>query len=204
MEIWWNSLTALERLSAAIALPATVLLVIQTVLLLLGLTGASDGSVDVDVDGEGVPDAVDGHLDELDPGIRLFTVRGFVSFFTVFGWGTLALSRGGMASGLALTIGIVLGTAAMVLTGMALRWANKLQSDGTIDYKNAVGRTGRVYIPIPPLRSGTGKVSVLMQEHLCECDAVTDDDKRLETDCEVVITGVSGRNILTVRRKQLL
>lgn len=201
MTIWWDSLTLLERIAACIAFPATLILLIQTLMQLFGLGGAAGDDLDIDVNGDGIPDAASGDGEFIDSGLRVFTVRGFVTFFTIFGWGFLALSRSGTSQGIALIVSFILGSCAMVLSGFILYWAMKLQSDGTVDYKNALGMSGRVYIPIPSVRSGTGKVNVLIQERYCECDAVTDDEQFIETDCEVIVTGVTGRNTLVVRRK---
>ena len=203
MTIWWESLTLLEKIAACIACPATLILLIQTILQLFGIGGGLDSDLDIDVNGDGIPDAAGGEGSDLaDAGLRVFTVRGFVTFFTLFGWGFLALSRSGTSQAVSLVIAFLLGVLAMVLTGFIIYWALKLQFDGTLNYKNALGVTGRVYIPIPSMRSGTGKVNVLIQEQYCECDAVTDDEQRIETECEVVVSGVTGRNTLIVRRKQ--
>ena len=201
MTVWWESLTLLEKIAAGIACPATLILLIQIVMQLFGLDGGPGDGLDIDVDGDGIPDAGDGG-DFADPGVHVFTVRGFVTFFTIFGWGYLALSRSGTSSSMSLLVSFILGVCAMVLTGFILYWALKLQSDGTVNFGNALGMTGRVYLPIPPFRSGTGKVNVLVQERYCECDAVSDEEQLIETDCEVVVTGVTGRNTLIVRRKQ--
>lgn len=202
MTIWWESLTLLERAAACIAVPATLVLLIQTVLLLFGL-GGSDAGLDTDVDGDGAPDALGAeHADGADTGLRVFTVRGFVAFFAVFGWGVLALSRSGLSQLLSVLAGVTLGVAAMVLTGAALWWVLRLQSDGTADYRNAIGASGRVYLTVPPRREGRGKVNVLVQEQLRECDAVTDEEAAVETGCEVVITGLSGQDTLVIRRKK--
>ena len=37
MADWWNSLTDLQRIFACVGIPATLVLVVQTVLLLLGI-----------------------------------------------------------------------------------------------------------------------------------------------------------------------
>jgi len=203
MTIWWDSLTLLEKIAACIAFPATLILIIQTISQLFGLGGGLDGDLDIDVNGDGIPDAASGHDGDLaDSGLRVFTVRGFISFFTLFGWGFLALSRSGASAAMSLVMAFLLGVLAMVLTGFIIFWTLRLQYDGTVDYKNALGTTGRVYIPIPAMRGGTGKVNLLIQEQYCECEAVTDEEQRIETDCEVVVSGVTGRNTLIVRRKQ--
>lgn len=71
MRAWWEALTMLERLFAAVAIPATLLLLIQMVLTLAGL-GGHDGDLDADgpegelpdLDGDGLPDGLD--LDGID------------------------------------------------------------------------------------------------------------------------------------------
>ena len=67
---WWNALTGLERCFAYVAIPATLVLAIQTVLLLIGLgngdagtDGISDG---VDLDGDGIPDIDVGGMEGID------------------------------------------------------------------------------------------------------------------------------------------
>ena len=201
MELWWEAMTGLERVMACIACPATLVLLIQTVLLFFGFGGA-DGGLDIDVDGDGIPDAGFDAEGDADGGMRIFTVRGLVTFFTIFGWSALVLLKGGTASYLAVGVAFILGVFAMVLTALFLKWVMKLQSDGTVDIRNAVGLSGRVYLPVPARRAGTGKVNVLLQERYCECSAVSDSEEPLPTDCEVVVTGISGRDTLIVRRKQ--
>lgn len=200
MELWWEAMTTLERVMTCIACPATLVLIIQTVLLLFGF-GGTDAGLDVDVDGDGVPDAGFDESGDADGGVRMFTVRGMVTFFTIFGWSALVLLKGGTAEYLAMGVAFLLGAFAMVLTALFLRWVMKLQSDGTVQLKNAVGLTGRVYLPIPPKRGGTGKINILLQERYCECEAVSDSEESLPTDCEVVVTGLSGQDTLIVRRK---
>ena len=60
MRIWWESLTLLQRVFACIAIPSTLLLIVQLVLSLIGL---GDHEGDLDADGDGVPDGVDLDLD---------------------------------------------------------------------------------------------------------------------------------------------
>ena len=52
MSAWWESLTWLERLFAYVAFPATLLLILQTLMLLFGLghDGGTDTDGDADVD----------------------------------------------------------------------------------------------------------------------------------------------------------
>lgn len=247
MNAWWESLTWLERMFAYVAFPATLLLILQTLMLLFGLGHDADADADADVDGDfdagldldgdGIPDGVDldgdGLADgavwgaELDTdagadgpdadgdgatdgdhdaggpfgGLKLFTLRGIVAFLAVCGWGGLWLLHMGLHPVLAVFLGIAMGFWAMLLMALFLRVALKLQDDGTMDHRNALGKAGAVYLTIPAGRTGAGKVHVMFQEQLHELDAVTDDPAPIPTGTEVVVIGLSGENTLVVCRK---
>lgn len=226
MVAWWNSLTGLEQAFAYLAIPATLILVIQTLLLLFGL--GHDGGADVDFEPDTSGLDLDGDLPELDgdvplpgevdagtdtiwdgdhvdtapdAGLRIFTIRGFVAFFSVFGWCGLAMLRGGATPALSVLISFLLGAAAMVAMAALFRLAMKLQSDGTLDLRNALGASGSVYLTIPASRKERGKVNVMVQGQLGEFEAVTDEKESIPTGSEVVVVGITGRSTLVVCRK---
>ena len=89
----------------------------------------------------------------------------------------------------------------MVALAFLFRAVMKLRSDGNIDNRNAVGTSGKVYLTIPPARSGSGKVQVLIQDAFVERDAVTDEAEPIPTGTEVVVIGVSGQVDLIVKKK---
>ncbi len=60
---WWNSLDALQHFFAYVAIPATLILCIQTILLLFGLGAGGDGDLDSDTSGL---DTGDGTAPDLD------------------------------------------------------------------------------------------------------------------------------------------
>lgn len=220
MIAWWEALTALERGLALCAIPATVILLLQTILLLFGIggdggdadfdpdTGGLDAS-GLDADGTGVEldgaDNADLDMDSqdaaghADAGLRIFTVRGFVAFFAVFGWCGIVLIKSAMPVGASLTIAFVAGVLAMVAIAMIFKGMIKLQAAGNVNYENAVGKVGTVYITIPKLRRGRGKVTLVVQERLSEVDAVTDSKTDIAAGAEVTVVAVNSRNELVVR-----
>lgn len=204
---WWLSLSGAERVFAYIAIPSTLILILQTIMLLIGM-GDSDADLDdpdadfdtdVDLDHDGIPDVFE--HDGADAGLRVFSVRGVIAFLTVFGWTGLSLLRSATAIAVASVVAALCGAAAMTLMAYVMRLAMRLQSDGTVRPKNAIGVSGVVYLTIPPRRKGHGKVSVLVQERLCELDAVTDEEQPIPTGSEVVIVALSGQSTLVVCRK---
>ena len=212
MTVWWTSLTLLGQIFAIMAIPATIILVLQTVLLMFGLGGGHDADAggleaghDFDVhtgdhDAGGDHDMHDGHGHEGGDaaGLRLFTVRGFVAFFSIGGWAGIASLDYGAPPMLSVAIAVIGGLAAMLLTALIIKWSLKLQSSGNIDMQNATGKTGEVYTPIPPNMQGRGKVFVTVQERFVDVDAVTDSDEKLPTGARVTVKSVTPDNVLVV------
>ncbi len=208
MIAWWNELGIMSQIFFCIATPATLVLIVQTVLMLIGIGDHGfDGDVGVDTDtdiGEGLfgHDAPDGDID-IDgfEGLHLFSVRGIIAFFVVFGWVGVALDAAGFHIALTLLISAVCGLAMMFLIALLYKWAMSLQSDGTVDIRNALGVSGTVYLTVPAARSSTGKVNVTVQGSYCEYLAVTDSEIPIETGKEITVIGISGQNTLVVKQK---
>ena len=82
---WWNSLDTFARVYAFIAIPSTLVLIVQTILLMIGLNDGDDG---LDLTDNGITDTPgDGGSD----GLALFSIRGIMALLTVGGWSGLAL-----------------------------------------------------------------------------------------------------------------
>ena len=187
MIAWWNSLETAQQIMALVAIPSTLIMLIQTILLLVGFGGEAD------TDGDDVFETNDMEGD----GLALFSVRGIVSMLTVFGWAGVAFWD--LMSPLP---AILLATALGLLTlfGMAylMRAVSKLQASGNIDVENAVGKVAKVYIPIPPAGKGTGKVTVTLQEKYSELSAITTSEQKIATGSFVRVVAVDGTGILLV------
>lgn len=165
---WWNGLSYVSQIFAVIAIPATVIMLLQAILALIGV------GIDHDVD-------FDGHLDATGDGLSLISIRGLVAFFSIGGWvGVVVDSKG---FNIYLTSIIAFAAGSVALLGIAFIFKNiyKLQDSGNLDIENAVGKTGKVYIPVPPHGKGHGKINILVQDRYVELDAVSDGDKFLET-----------------------
>lgn len=194
---WWNNMNLTQQILALFALPATVTLIIQTILLLVGIGshGESDFGPDVQGDadsGDGADTAIDA-----DPGLRLFTVRGLVAFFAIGGWVGIALIDLGVHTVLSAFLALVTGFLALLLVAWIIKVAMGLQSTGNLDIRNAIGQVGRVYLTIPAGGRYSGKVSLLLQERAVDLDALTDDSIDIPTGSQVRVVGLRG-NLLVV------
>ena len=213
---WWNALGLASQVFYCVAIPATLVLLVQTVMMFIGF-GSESGDGGVDDVGDGIPDEApdvdvgDGVFGDetadvpedaagLD-GLRIFTIRGLVAFFVVFGWVGVAMDSAGLALWLTIPVAAVCGFAMMVALAFLLRAVMKLRSDGNTDNRNAVGMAGKVHLTIPPARTGEGKVHLMLQGTYVERNAVTDEAEPIPTGCEVVVIAVSGQTDLVVKRK---
>lgn len=222
---WWNSLELATQIFYCIAIPSTLILLIQTVMMFFGF----DNEADVEIDGE-LPDGdldLDGdfefdgetELDIPDDGVfgdddltdvadlagleslHIFTVRGIIAFFVIFGWVGIAASTSGLHLAITLPLAAACGFAMMVAIAYLFRAVMKLRNSGNADNRNAIGSAGKVYLTIPPSRSGEGKVNIMLQGAFVERNAVTDEDESIPTGCEIIVVGVSGQTSLIVKRK---
>lgn len=131
--------------------------------------------------------------------LRLFTLSGIVSFFTVFGWSSIILYQNSLPGALAVASGLALGYGAMVGAAKLVQWSIRLQEDGNLVLENAVGLTAQVYIPIPAAGGGEGKVTLTLQDQFVELSAVTAEDEAIPSGTLVRVTGIR-EGVLTVER----
>lgn len=192
MANWWNSLTDLQRIFAFIGIPATLVLIVQTILLLFGI---GDGDDPTDIDGDGIPDGDTG-----DDGLTLFSVRGIVGMFCIAGWSGIVFIDLGLSSATAIVLALLCGAAALFGIAYLMKAVLKLQSNGTIQLGSAVGKTGQVYIPIPPKGTGRGKINIVVQDRYVELDAVTDSDDTLRTGETVRVISTDEMGLVMVER----
>lgn len=161
LEMDW-SMKTVYMLCAAVG---GVVLLLQTLLLFFGL-----GDADVDFDGDVDVDAGDGSFSVLS--IR--TLFAFFTFFGLAGWGALSAGWGQFPS---LAVAVGAGLAIMLVVAWLMSLQMKLQSSGTIDPANAIGKTATVYLRIPANRSGQGKITVSIQGRSVQFLALTGGDE---------------------------
>lgn len=192
---WWNSMDLAGQIFALIAIPSTLVLVVQTVLLLFGI-GDDDIDADgIDITGNGIGDTPgDGGGD----GFALFSIRGIMAMAAVGGWSGLAMHNAEIPITLTIICAAALGFVTLVGIAFIMRLAARLQSSGNIVLGYSIGKVGSVYIPIPPNMSGSGKINVTVQERFIEVDAVTPCDRRLKTGESVRITATDENGMVVV------
>ncbi|MBE6636935.1 MAG: hypothetical protein E7618_03925 [Ruminococcaceae bacterium] len=202
---WWNALGLASQIFYCIAIPASLILLVQTVMLFLGLDDDADAADDIDIPDDDLS-LEDADADDFDAtggleGLRIFTVRGIIAFLVVFGWVGVVMDAADATLWLTIPVSALCGFAMMVVLAFLFRAVMRLRNDGNADNRNAVGTIGQVHLLIPATRGGIGKVHVMLQGAYVERDAVTDESEAIPTGTEVVVIGVSGQTHLIVKRK---
>lgn len=211
---WWNALQLYEQIFFCIAIPSTLVIIIQTILLMLGAGHGGEGvnisdtgGLDLDTSGDigdigDIGDFSDGcsHTDITGDGsspgdfgaMQIFTLQGIMTFLCVFGWTGVVCSSLKLHIALCIIIALVLGVLAMLGVAKVLQLSGKLAHNGNIDMKKLLGEKGSVYIPVPAGESGQGKITVNSGERYVEFSAITEDEKAIPTGTQVRIVDIRG------------
>ncbi|MBN2431695.1 MAG: hypothetical protein JXQ27_09480 [Acidobacteria bacterium] len=226
MAEWWASVATLEKVFWYIAVPFTVVFVLQLVLSIIGIDHESDvdgGHVgfghDVDVghdvamghdmdmghdfgdhDAAGAHDHGHAHHSgELVP-FQLITFRNIVVFFTIFGWTGIVATNYGFGLFVTMLLALPAGLLMMVAVSALFYYAARLTESGTQDIRLALLKSGTVYLTIPGHRQGAGKIHVEFQGALRELEAVTEGDT-LPTGTEVRVVEVLPDAVVVVTKQ---
>ncbi len=187
---WWHTLEGVEKFFWAIALLFSFMFIVQTVISFIG------------GDDEGVSGDSDEYVDG-DGGIdyQFFTIKNFITFFTVFGWVGLACLKGDLPMLHVVLWSTLSGIAIVLIMFFLFSRMDKLRANGTLQIQNALQKQAETYLRIPGLREGYGKVHVQVQGSLRELRALTDDEDDIPTGKPVTVIGIVNESILLVTGK---
>ena len=191
----WDGLTALQRVFAFMAIPASLVLVVQTVLLIFGIGDGDGADADIDPDGFDISEAAAG-----DDGLSLFTIRGIMAMFCVGGWAGIAFDGLGLPTPVTIALACVFGVGALVGIAYLMKTVLKLQSSGNIQLGSAIGKVGEVYIPIPAKGKGKGKISITVQDRFIEVDAISGGDTEFKTGEAVRVVSCNESGLVVVEK----
>lgn len=182
--VWWGSLDTALRVFYVIGLASAGVLLLQLVAMLFGFDGADDFDAD-------------GALDHGSGG-SILSVRTVTAFFVGFGWTGVAMLKGGSSVPVATLAGLVVGGMFMFAVFALMRLLYSMQASGTLDYRNAVGEVGRVYVPIGAAMAKSGQVEVMVQGRLRTVAALTRAPEPLPAGARIRVVEVIDRGTLLV------
>ncbi len=175
---WWNPLTLELQIFYTVAIVSTLILIFQAVLMLFGV-GVGNGDL-----GEVAGDHDVGH----GGGLQILSVRTVIAFMVGFGWSGVIALRGGVPLVGAIAIAIAVGGAFMLAVFFLMRTLYGLRETGTLDYGNAVGQVGTVYVTVPARCERSGQIEVMVQGRLAIVSAYTRGDRAIPSAAKVKVT----------------
>jgi len=184
MSEWFSSLDSLQRIFSYVAIPATAVLLLQTILIFFGIGDA---------------EADDGDI-PADSGLTLFSVRGIVAMLCIGGWSGIVLGDTSLSDPIVILLAVIIGLCALFGMALLIRLILKLQSSGNIQLANAIGKVGQVYLTIPANGTGSGKVNIIIQETFTEVQAVTRDQSDIKTGEVVRVVSTDELGMFVVER----
>ncbi|MFO7657485.1 MAG: hypothetical protein R6W78_10490 [Bacteroidales bacterium] len=191
MESWWGAMGNAEKIYWLIAVPSTVLFLVQLILTFVvgdvdHIADASDHDVSFDHD-QGI-------------GFQFISIKNLVGFFAIFGWTGIAMLHGGKTIGATVFISAIAGILMMVIMASLMYYLGKLTEDSTLNLSNAIGKIGTVYLRIPSKRSGMGKVQLNVQGFQT-LDAITDDLEDIKTGAVIEVINTVNNEVLLVKKQ---
>ena len=186
MELWWNSLDLYLKILWGIAIPFSVIFLIQMIMTFLGMGGDGEISGDADSDSDtGMP-------------VQFFTFRNFVNFFLGFSWAGISFYNLIDNKVLLAFVSVLTGLTLVAIVLTLLYALSKTTQSGNIDIKDAVGRPATVYFPIPAAGKGSGKIQMSIQQAIREYDAVCELETPIRTGSMVRVKSVINPHTLLV------
>lgn len=184
---WFSALDAFAQFYWIIALIGSLVFFFVVITTIFGIEGGGD------------LDDVDTSIDA-DTGIefQFITLKNLIGFFTIFGWAGIACIGEGLSKPITVLISIISGMAMMTIMAAMFHYMKKLTDSGTLNYKNAIGAIGEVYLTVGANRSRIGKVSVRVQGTLRELEALSDSFTELKSGTIIKVVDVTSNGILII------
>jgi len=156
-DTWWNALNLELQIFYAIGIIALLFLMVQVFFSLFA--GMDD-----------LHDIADGGAHS--SGLSIFSIRGITAFFLGFGWAGVIAIKAGWGVPAAIAVGIVAGAVMMFAIFLVMTSMLRLQSNGTLNFSNAIGQIATVYVTIPADGKAGGQVELLIQGRLTMAEAL--------------------------------
>lgn len=185
MEILAN-LEPLLRTFWFVAIPASVIFIIQTIMTFIG-ADASDG-VSADFNGD---------FDGTDAPFQLFSFRNLINFLLGFGWSGVSLYATINNPTVLILVSVLVGCAFVYVFFLVISQLMKLSEDGTFKLTATLNKNAEVYLSIPANRTGKGKILISVNGSIHELEAITEGEK-INSGAVVRVVRIENENTLIV------
>jgi len=171
-----------------IAIPTSIIFLIQTIMTFVGVDSSDGLSADFDSD-----------LQHGDAPFQLFSFRNLTNFLLGFSWTGISFFELIQNKFLLVSISFVVGAAFVGAFFLIIKQIQKLAEDNSFKIESALNQICSVYLTIPEKKSGKGKVQVSVKGSFHELDAITENEK-IESSAMVKIIRIENGNLVVVEK----
>lgn len=180
-----ESLPTLLKSFWYIAIPTSLIFIIQTIITFSGLDVADGFDTDF-------------HADAHDGDFQLFSLRNLINFLLGFSWtGISFYSTIGDKPLFLIIASFVVGVLFVLLFFFVIKQVQKLAEDNSFKITNTLNKTAEVYLTIPENKKGKGKIMISVNGAFHELEAMTEND-RIPSGMAVKVVKIENNNILIV------
>jgi hypothetical protein len=169
-----------------VAIPSSIIFIIQTIMTFVGLD-SSDG-MEADFDGD---------LSGADAPFQLFSLRNLINFLLGFSWTGISFYTTILNKPLLISLSLAVGVLFVYLFFIIIRQMQKLAEDNSFKIVNTLHKTAEVYLTIPENKTGKGKIMISINGAFHELAAMTENEK-IQTGSVVKVVKIENDNILIV------
>jgi hypothetical protein len=181
-----NNLEPLLQVFWFVAIPASLIFIIQTVMTFMG-SDATDG-VDADFDS---------NLSGTEAPFQLFSLRNLINFLLGYSWTGISFFETIENKALLIVVSLFVGVIFIFIFFLVIRQIQKLAEDNSFKILNTLHKTAEVYLTIPEHKTGKGKILISINGSFHELDAMTEGEK-IPTGTTVQVKEIINQDILIV------
>lgn len=169
-----------------VAIPSSLIFIIQTILTFTG-ADISDG-IDADFDGD---------LSDVDAPFQLFSLRNLINFLLGFSWTGISFYTTVANKTFLVVLSLAVGVLFVFMFFYVIKQVQKLAENNSFSIQNTLGKSAEVYLSIPAHKQGKGKIMISVNGAFHELEAMTENDS-IATGAVVKVVRIENNNLLIV------
>lgn len=161
-----NQLEPLLKTFWYVALPTSLIFIIQTIMTFIGADATDGQSADFD-----------GDLSSTDAPFQLFSLRNLINFLLGFSWTGISFYQSIENKTVLILVSLLIGILFVYLFFIIIKQVQKLAEDNSFQLNNTLNKTAEVYLTIPEHKKGKGKIMISINGAFHELEAITEQEK---------------------------
>ncbi len=166
-----------------IAIPTSLIFIIQTIMTFIGTNSNAD-----------IEHPVDAELP-----FQFFTFRNLINFLLGFSWTGISFFTTISNQSFLVFLSLIVGGLFVYLFFIVIGQIQNLAEDNSFRLVYTLDKTAEVYLTIPENKSGKGKIMISINGSFHELEAMTENEK-IQSGALVKVIRIENQNILIVEK----